>query len=370
MRGTRIELSRPMKGEELIHYLQSWCGHLGLSLDYLPIIISYSGVSSSERKAFERIRVSYGQDSVLIEAEHGPIEKGKDVNSLRLSGSLDDQSMQVLMGKLMKLEPPPSTTEVRSATAPARKALQRAGPGENGTYRILVVTQGRWGERTWSHIISAAPEHWSLSRVALSSELPMLIDDASSFLPAEVPGADMVLFLSEHPSSMQLLPDLVQMSGARAVIAPIDSSSWVPLGEANRVAKSLMNMGVASTFPRPLCSLRETEEPITDEFVRRFGAPSVELESYDGRTVGRLIVRRGAPCGCTDFVARGLEGVPLDEAVARAGLLHHHYPCLASMAREDDLGDTLMHVSGHELKREVEKEVRKRSGPRPSYLEP
>jgi hypothetical protein len=129
-------------------------------------------------------------------------------------------------------------------------------------------------------------------------------------------------------------------------------------------------MGVASTFPRPLCSLRETEEPITDEFVRRFGAPSVELESYDGRTVGRLIVRRGAPCGCTDFVARGLEGVPLDEAVARAGLLHHHYPCLASMAREDDLGDTLMHVSGHELRGEVEKEVRKRAGPRPSYLEP
>jgi hypothetical protein len=31
-------------------------------------------------------------------------------------------------------------------------------------------------------------------------------------------------------------------------------------------------------------------------------------------------------------------------------LLHHHYPCLASMNKDIDYNDTLMHVSGNQLK--------------------
>jgi len=33
-----------------------------------------------------------------------------------------------------------------------------------------------------------------------------------------------------------------------------------------------------------------------------------------------------------DYVARGLVGVSVDEAEFQAGMLHHHYPCLAEMA--------------------------------------
>jgi hypothetical protein len=38
--------------------------------------------------------------------------------------------------------------------------------------------------------------------------------------------------------------------------------------------------------------------------------------------------------------------------------LHHHYPCLASMGKDSDFGDTLMHVSGNVLKDNVEEQVR------------
>lgn len=125
-----------------------------------------------------------------------------------------------------------------------------------------------------------------------------------------------------------------------------------------------------SAFPRPFCALRPQGSPAIDEFATRFGAPSVEMSSEDGETVDEIVVRRGAPCGCTEFVAENLKGARLEEAVERAGLLHHHYPCLASMAREEDLGDTLMHVSGRVLKEGVEEQVRGRKGRGAAYLDP
>jgi len=39
-------------------------------------------------------------------------------------------------------------------------------------------------------------------------------------------------------------------------------------------------------------------------------------------------------------------------------LLHHHYPCLASMGVDSDYGDTLMHISGNILKKNVGQQVK------------
>jgi hypothetical protein len=39
-------------------------------------------------------------------------------------------------------------------------------------------------------------------------------------------------------------------------------------------------------------------------------------------------------------------------------MLHHHYPCLASMGIDDDFADTVMHVSGNITKEEVKEQVR------------
>ncbi len=63
-------------------------------------------------------------------------------------------------------------------------------------------------------------------------------------------------------------------------------------------------------------------------------------------------------CGCARFVAEGLIGVSADDAEEKAGLLHHHFPCLASMGKDIDFGDTLMHVSGNVMKDQVAEQVR------------
>ena len=84
-------------------------------------------------------------------------------------------------------------------------------------------------------------------------------------------------------------------------------------------------------------------------------SPTVDPET---RTIVAVDVKRDAVCGCARYVAQGLVGVSVDEAEQQAGLLHHHYPCLASMGIDSAYGDTLMHVSGNVLKDNVAAQVR------------
>jgi hypothetical protein len=122
-------------------------------------------------------------------------------------------------------------------------------------------------------------------------------------------------------------------------------------------------MNVACATPKPLCSLtehdykitrreRETyESPVISEFARYFGQPDIRLTVDEAtRTITEAEVRRDAVCGCARFVAEKLVGLSADEAEEKAGLFHHHFPCLASMVKLNDYNhDTLMHESGHLL---------------------
>jgi thymidylate synthase len=130
-------------------------------------------------------------------------------------------------------------------------------------------------------------------------------------------------------------------------------------------------MGVACATPKPLCSLTETDfgvtrrqriqyqDPYISEFARFFGKPKLELTiDPETRLITSAKVHRDAVCGCARYVADRLIGISADDAEEKAGLLHHHYPCLASMGKDVDFGDTLMHVSGNVLKDNVGDQVK------------
>ncbi len=130
-------------------------------------------------------------------------------------------------------------------------------------------------------------------------------------------------------------------------------------------------MNVACVTPKPLCSLTEShysasrrkqiayEEPLISEFAKHFGQPDIDITvDPDTRMIRSVHVKRDAVCGCASYVAERLVGVSVDEAEEKAGLLHHHYPCLASMGIDTDYGDTLMHVSGNVLKDVVGAQVK------------
>ena len=248
--------------------------------------------------------------------------------------------------------------------------------------RILAVTQGNWGSRKVDNIRRHGPPGWAVDVFEPPRALPPIVDEPDEFLPPQLPTADLVLYLGESPLATQLRPAIASKSGARAVIAPIDNSAWLPPGLQQQLQRELDGMGVASVFPRPFCTLTpesynyrrsaiKYDNELIARFARHFGQPQLRVSvNPDTGKIESVEVLRDAGCGSARHVAQGLVGVAADEAEFQAGMLHHHYPCLASMEQEqidDRLRDTLMHVAGYIVRDEVGRQVQPYKTP-PRYM--
>lgn len=237
--------------------------------------------------------------------------------------------------------------------------------------RILAVISGEYGERHVSNIKAHAPAEWSIEIWQAPAVLPPVIDYPEDYLPESLPPTDLILSFGEHKGIAELLPEVAQMTSARAVIAAVDSEAWLPRGLARQLRGWLEKMEVTCVTPKPLCSLTETnygvtrhqriefKDPLIAEFARYFGKPELDI-SVDPKTrlVTSVKVHRDAVCGCARYVAEKLVGVTSDDAEQEAGLAHHHYPCLASMGIDTDFGDTLMHISGNIIRDHVGEQVK------------
>ncbi len=237
--------------------------------------------------------------------------------------------------------------------------------------KILAITSGEYGLRHVANIRKHGPASWTIETWQAPNTFPLVIDYPEDYLPISLPKADLILSFGEHKGIAELLPDIAQRTGAQAVIAGIDNESWLPRGLARQLRGWLEKIGVACATPKPLCSLTETDyaitrrqrltyqSPLISEFARYFGQPRLKI-TVDTKT--RVIlsaeVERDSVCGCARFVAEGLVGVLADDAEEKAGLLHHHYPCLASMGIDADFSDTLMHVSGNLMRDNVREQVK------------
>ncbi|MBM3141726.1 MAG: thymidylate synthase [Chloroflexi bacterium] len=225
--------------------------------------------------------------------------------------------------------------------------------------RILVAIQGHYGQRIADNIRQHCPADWKVYSYTFPQDLPAIIDDANEFLPKELPAADLLISLGEHSGVAQMIPDMVKKSGATAVITPADNRVWLPPGLAKQIKRKLESMGVDMVYPVPFCTLAEkdSQNPHIREFAKYFGRPEVDIE-LDKDRIRRVAVIRGAPCGCSPYVADGLVGVWERDAVEKAGLLHHQYPCLATMVMDQEFEDTLMHRAGLMTKLAVEKAIK------------
>ncbi len=229
--------------------------------------------------------------------------------------------------------------------------------------QILAVISGEYGRRHVDNIRQYGPQSWHIETWQAPAILPPIVDYPEDFVPVDLPPADLILSFGEHKGIAELLPEIARVTGARAVIAAVDNEAWLPRGLARQLRGWLADMGVTCVTPKPLCSLTETSyssarrktisyhDPLIAEFAVHFGQPDLELTiDPDSRTVTSVTVRRDAVCGCARYVAEGLVGMSADEVEQEAGMLHHHYPCLASMGIDPDYSDTLLHVSGSILK--------------------
>ncbi len=242
---------------------------------------------------------------------------------------------------------------------------------------LLAVTQGQWGERIADNVGRLCPPSWTVRRWAAPRALPLVVDDPEDYLPASFPHADLILALGETAGVAQLIPDIARSCGAKSVIAPIDRNESLPAGLAQQLRRWLSDIGVAAVFPRPFCSLTETtynrppvlvqyDDPLVQQFAAHFGQPQFQIAAADGQ-IEAVNVLRDSACGCAQFVAEGLVGCPVGEAGELAGMLHHHYPCLASMNQDSDYRDTLMHISGFVLRDAVAEQIQDHLEPTPYF---
>jgi hypothetical protein len=236
---------------------------------------------------------------------------------------------------------------------------------------ILAIISGEYGARHVSNIRQHGPPGWRIETWQAPALFPPVIDYPEDYLPASLPPAELILSFAEQRGVAELLPEIAQMTGAKAVIAAVDNEAWLPRGLARQLREWLARIGVACATPKPLCSLTETDfgvtrrqrmahnSPLIAEFATYFGQPALRIEvDAETRTITAAQVQRDAVCGCARYAAQGLVGISVEEAAEKAGLLHHHFPCLAAMGKDSDFGDTLMHVSGNVLKDDVAEQVR------------
>ena len=237
--------------------------------------------------------------------------------------------------------------------------------------RILAIITGEYGQRDVENIRTHGPDTWTLDVWQAPAVLPPVIDYPEDYLPESLPQADLIISFGEIKGVAELLPEIAEMAGGKAVIAPIDNESRLPRGLARQLRGWLADMDVAIATPKPFCTLTETEfrsarrtthevtHPLIAEFAQYFGQPAYDITvDEETRTITQVEVLRDACCGCGRYVAERLVGLSADVAGEQAGLLHHHYPCVASMGIDSDFGDTLMHVSGNIMKDEVEAQVK------------
>ncbi len=222
---------------------------------------------------------------------------------------------------------------------------------------IIVLVQGWYGQRIVLNIRSRIPDDWTIKVHELPRGLPILVEEPKELIPKQITKCELILSLGEHPAIASFLPNLIEITGAKAVIAPIDNSNWVPPGVRKQVYEELERKGVESSFPKPFCSMKTNSgNKFIDNFAKRFGKPDLRVTSKNG-IIKKVDILRGSPCGATNFVAEKLVGNRKSKAPVDASLFVQTYPCLASRMNDPELGKSLIHVAAYITKASVQKSL-------------
>ncbi len=370
----QISFGREHSGSEIVAALRSVAASTeSCSFDYVPERVYLR--SRMEKEVFSDLRLIVGGNEIrILGCEEETLQGDARYPSITLEtdGELDEEDFEKRLLEALERGPtrdvgrPVKEEEELQRRELTSEDLERVDRGE---MTILALVQGEYGERIANNVRENGPDGFEVLTMTLPEDLPTVVDDPAEHLPESVPQADLVLALQESASAAQLISEVVRLAGAKALIAPVDNSQYLPHGMRTQIERELSRVGVAVAFPRPFCTLEPMGEPIIDKFVEYFGRPALKLK-VEKDAVTAVEVVRDSPCGCGRFVAKELPGTKVREAIERAGLLHHHYPCLCSMNVEDDLEDTLMHVSGLQMKKTVDKSfepIRKKEA---SYLDP
>lgn len=216
--------------------------------------------------------------------------------------------------------------------------------------KIFILSSGKYGNRIVNHLATIlSSEIVGLHEV--DEDLPEFIEDLSPYLPSHLPESDLIIAVGLNGDINLMVPEIARKTGAKSVIISINEPGQIPPGLRQEIADDAGDINVV--FAKPFCNLKPTGDQFIDEFTEHFGRPVVEIDG--DQYIKKVKVIRDAPCGCTSFIADELEGVPVEEAEFLASEKFHNYPCLASMAKDSELGDSILHVAGYQTKEAVKR---------------
>jgi NAD-dependent dihydropyrimidine dehydrogenase PreA subunit len=215
--------------------------------------------------------------------------------------------------------------------------------------RIFIIS----GEEYGAKIVNGIANHGFASNIvgihefSSHGDLPDFIDDVSEYVPEKIPKADLLIATGIHGDINLTIPEIVEKSGIKSVIAPINHPKQIPLGLQSEI-KDLLLDNVKIIFPKPFCSLLPIGDKYIDKFAEKFGKPELNIGFND--KINSVEVIRGAPCGSTWFIAENLKGIPIDEAEFVTANKFHNFPCSASMATDPLIKDAILHLAGYKAR--------------------
>jgi hypothetical protein len=193
---------------------------------------------------------------------------------------------------------------------------------------VGVITRGKYGLRLIENVRNNS--NFNISSIELPEKLPDFIETPEDFINELIPDKsifsnDLIIAYTLHPD---LSPEIIRLAGengARAVIIP----GGAPMaGGQSEITKLSKKYNINVQVHEICCDLECTGDKTIDEFASCFGRPEVTINTNNG-LIANVKIIRGAPCGSTWHMAKGLMGTKIEEAPARAGLLIQQYPCRA-----------------------------------------
>ncbi len=188
---------------------------------------------------------------------------------------------------------------------------------------IAIFQQNGSGQSKIAGINKFGDREFALNIYNIDQDLPLVIDDASEYLPDTIE-ADIVLDYLKH---RDLSEDLSLMCH-RLNIPVIASGRKISSGKA--------------VCPPTCCTLAAQEG--LGEYAEVFGAPKIDIQVKDER-IRDIRVFRGAPCGATWLAAEKVRDMPVEKALTRFGLEVQFF-CSANPAGWDPMyGKSPVHVA-------------------------
>jgi hypothetical protein len=193
---------------------------------------------------------------------------------------------------------------------------------------IGVVIRGKYGRRLIENIEQNSD--FRVSSIELPESLPDFIEDPQDFVESlnlnrKVLSSDLVIAYTLHPD---LTPEIIRLAGESGARAVIIAGGMSRAGGREELESLSLKYNMHIEVHDICCEIEKCGNAVVDEFASCYGRPLVKIATKDG-LISKVEVIRGAPCGSTRHMAKGLVGSGVKDVPVRAGLLVQQYPCRA-----------------------------------------